>query len=1200
MVEAEYELESQTKSDEESGLQALIDEYQASISTRNVLDEEALAIQQQIIKRKLQEREKRKSIKQQRQHEILMKSVAEAEKVEKTTLESALAEEERKELQLVESEFKERLSQAESDPEKKAIEREKQEQTKKISNNWADAVKAHLNELHAKTEKKRLQLEEQLTIKQHGETQQDLREQEKQILQLEKLVNAARQQADAREAESNAEFLAQKEAAERKIMERRSRRQKQQEQSQQKLEAELRREEEAEMKRLREESQRREEELKAKEREVQQQLDAALKEQERQCQAKGEELTELQRAAVFAQFEQEKQSMAEVMQLEALQQQQQAQTRLEERRRKKAANLAKKQQEALLADLEKDERDLQVIETATEALATPVSTPSGTEPVRIAVPPELTSQQAALEADLSAKKEAAVRAHKEEIAATEKVIREEVKRPLARLKKDHQANLKTIQESYNARISSVVAEADRKTLEASRDAEVDAATREYAKMKDELEFKARRSLDRMKLQKISALEKAHIQHLDELEAEFMTKEKTLFSTFLRDAEKKTILDAAKEGNMAAADTRNLAMGVMKERHVAELQRLDAEEKRATEKRLQVAAADIKSRYEEAKQAIQEAAEDKEREMTQEVSEARRTEVQQELHQWAKQQVRTLKALMEREAVSQRDDIQTAIRLEFAERRTMFRATHLQEIASAGDTANPDWGMLQVPSSSANRSRSPASFQVEDLSAFKEQIRQQAEEGKRKLEEDKKVYEEQLRRQMQEEMSAYAAKLELEKKQFEESLERQKEVLAAEQQAMLTRKQSVRQEELRKELGGQELTKDDKEEIMKQHQEDMDRLKSHLDLERAQQTEEIRRQFEKKRQQKLAEKQRKQEAALKKHQEAVLANVISVIQRPFSPGRSVPDGRPESRWKKLATKARTEETQLATSARDSQGLLLPLQSPEGSLAAPPAGQPLGAVSTPPAQQQQGQQPGSKADILVIPECPTLPTEGSMPSAQDWVDAVMRSPLLAKVTEIEELVRGQARLLSAHLQATVPGFQDELDRATPCEGTLKVIAPEQLTSPQLVAHEYGQFVISALRSRDPALPEIELCVASALPGPQQPGSAFRNSVQYDAQAHRLYVRDTRLATVGDLLLVLVHCLAHLKADGMAAGHGDLEPGFMKEFYGLSKVLCEELFLKGAAPGSSASAARGQLMQRLEQRMQGLSLPAKRSLLKETLSL
>ena len=36
-------------------------------------------------------------------------------------------------------------------------------------------------------------------------------------------------------------------------------------------------------------------------------------------------------------------------------------------------------------------------------------------------------------------------------------------------------------------------------------------------------------------------------------------------------------------------------------------------------------------------------------------------------------------------------------------------------------------------------------------------------------------------------------------------------------------------------------------IMKQHQEDMERLKSHLDLERAQQTEEIRRQFEKKRQ-----------------------------------------------------------------------------------------------------------------------------------------------------------------------------------------------------------------------------------------------------------------------------------------------------------------------------------------------------------------
>mgnify|MGYP001565951444 CR=1 FL=1 len=78
-----------------------------------------------------------------------------------------------------------------------------------------------------------------------------------------------------------------------------------------------------------------------------------------------------------------------------------------------------------------------------------------------------------------------------------------------------------------------------------------------------------------------------------------------------------------------------------------------------------------------------------------------------------------------------------------------------------------------------------------------------------------------------------------------------------------------------------------------------------------------------------------------------------------------------------------------------------------------------------------------------------------------------------------------------------------------------------------------------------------------------SAFRNSYFYDHVRRTLFVRNTRLGSIGEFCIVVVHALAHIKA-GLAEGRtdfssgwNDADPAFLTEFYGLLECCTEEMF-------------------------------------------
>lgn len=178
---------------------------------------------------------------------------------------------------------------------------------------------------------------------------------------------------------------------------------------------------------------------------------------------------------------------------------------------------------------------------------------------------------------------------------------------------------------------------------------------------------------------------------------------------------------------------------------------------------------------------------------------------------------------------------------------------------------------------------------------------------------------------------------------------------------------------------------------------------------------------------------------------------------------------------------------------------------------------------------------------------------------WVNGVVAhldtSPIMERIRRIEKLLAAQSR------SNLVSFYLDEKDRAITNEGALIPKSLDALTNAQIIVYTFAESVREKLELSGIDLPKVEVCVATALPHAQMGPTSFRNSYHYDATNRRLYVRDTRLGTIGEFVLVTFHALAHLKAAAMN-GSGqpswsDADPTFLSQFYGLLEVVAEEMF-------------------------------------------
>lgn len=92
----------------------------------------------------------------------------------------------------------------------------------------------------------------------------------------------------------------------------------------------------------------------------------------------------------------------------------------------------------------------------------------------------------------------------------------------------------------------------------------------------------------------------------------------------------------------------------------------------------------------------------------------------------------------------------------------------------------------------------------------------------------------------------------------------------------------------------------------------------------------------------------------------------------------------------------------------------------------------------------------------------------------------------------------------------------------------------------------------------LPRVRLLIAHELPTNHNTSIAFCNSFRYEGRINTLIIRKQRLQDVGEFVLVLIHALAHISTSAASHEWDDRHPDFLKCFYKCLTVSTRELFL------------------------------------------
>mmetsp|Transcript_6632 Transcript_6632/g.24821 ORF Transcript_6632/g.24821 Transcript_6632/m.24821 type:complete len:4721 (-) Transcript_6632:61-14223(-) len=161
----------------------------------------------------------------------------------------------------------------------------------------------------------------------------------------------------------------------------------------------------------------------------------------------------------------------------------------------------------------------------------------------------------------------------------------------------------------------------------------------------------------------------------------------------------------------------------------------------------------------------------------------------------------------------------------------------------------------------------------------------------------------------------------------------------------------------------------------------------------------------------------------------------------------------------------------------------------------------------------------------------------PKEQRWV-----TPIYQRLKNIESQVLSEKRTF---IDSTEPREN---------EGELTIINENALSLTQLIVCRFGHLILHSLQDKYRSMRRVKLLIAFKLPKTNYMRNAFKNSFYWDEASNTLFIRHTRLATVGKFILTLLHCLAHIHAGNLI---DDTHPDFLKFFYAFMAAVSEEVF-------------------------------------------
>jgi hypothetical protein len=194
--------------------------------------------------------------------------------------------------------------------------------------------------------------------------------------------------------------------------------------------------------------------------------------------------------------------------------------------------------------------------------------------------------------------------------------------------------------------------------------------------------------------------------------------------------------------------------------------------------------------------------------------------------------------------------------------------------------------------------------------------------------------------------------------------------------------------------------------------------------------------------------------------------------------------------------------------------------------------------------------------VVPAASTDPGSASMPLQHSQFETIQ-----SRLDAIQSLVvalQNAAGSVPRDPASVENAYQDEEDAAVAplaVQGDeIEIVERSSLPQQAQSRLEFGNHLLALLAIKEGTGHDVRIEVARKFP-PASPGiaSAFRNSYRWDAAKGLLHVHVTRLASAGDLGLVVIHAAAFI----VAGAGGDSSPAFMRAFHSALKVLTHELF-------------------------------------------
>ncbi|XP_022100041.1 trichohyalin-like [Acanthaster planci] len=466
--------------------------------------------------------------------------------------------------------------------------------------------------------------------------------------------------------------------------------------------------------------------------------------------------------------------------------------------------------------------------------------------------------------------------------------------------------------------------------------------------------------------------------------------------------------------------------------------------------------------------------------------------------------------LEREMAQERRDIEQGAladwELRYAHGKLEMKERHYQEYADALRELSADRDNQMVSAEQAAKAA------------------QELEEVRQKLEKEREANEEKLRKETEDFEAAEKLRMAAELADFDKSLaeeerkekERNEKRLAAlnkRKEEMVKEKEQKHKEKLEalQKSGG---SKEEKDRLVEEYEKDLAKMKNKMDADRVRMQSDLEDRLKKRREERRKAKEE---------------NLVSQQEENKQDH--------EEKLRQEKEKMRAEEVIILKECVDTDHLL------SGELAP--------GVAYEGMQQNAAGFPSAYASAAPL-------------SDADFAALLMASPLYKKLEEIKRTM-DDADLPPKKRGQDEP-FVDDHDAGWTQDTELVPVDLSRLSPRNFVIYKFGCFVARLVATRCAHSP-VTLLLAERIPvNDRLARNTYRNSYHFDDTNKILYVRQARLDTVGEFVLVLVHALAHIKTGDM---RDDTSAGFTREFHQALSAVCNDLFFARYRHGTNLPA-------------------------------